>query len=407
MPTRSYYFPKDFKHLEEILLSEPEGCDEGQLEYFRELGLPPIPTVGTLALFLGISPTTIFSIRRNSRKHYRSFELRKKDGKVREIDTPRTYLKVIQWWILDNILNHIKLGDNIFGFVVGKSAIQNAKYHHGAKHVLNVDIKNFFPSITIKQVSDIFQSLGYNKDVSEMLSEICCLDDCVPQGAPTSPAIANLVLRKMDEKVSSLSQDYGHKYSRYADDLTFSSQDRIEEKFLSLIKSEVENTGFELKNEKTRFSGMEGRMEVTGVVINEKLQPSRVWRKQTRSALHHLKNAPRLTRKNHSYLLGIKGMAAQFPESPQMQDFSITVESILSQKLGTIIGRGEKPLLPNKLTIRQAEALAQLSRGRTNIEIAMRLGTTEAAVKKRLQEAYRKIDTSDRRSAENWANKNI
>jgi hypothetical protein len=64
MPTRSYFFPKDFKHLEEILLGEPEGCEKAQLEHFRALGLPPIPTDGTLALFLGISPSTIFAIRR-------------------------------------------------------------------------------------------------------------------------------------------------------------------------------------------------------------------------------------------------------------------------------------------------------------------------------------------------------
>jgi retron-type reverse transcriptase len=120
----------------------------------------------------------------------------------------------------------------------------------GAKHILSVDIKNFFPSITIEQVSDTFQSLGYNKSVSDMLSEICCLDDCVPQGAPTSPAIANLVLREMDEKLSKFAQDYSHKYSRYADDLTFSSQDRIDNGFFSKIKSAVKNAGFELKNEK-------------------------------------------------------------------------------------------------------------------------------------------------------------
>jgi DNA-binding NarL/FixJ family response regulator len=100
-------------------------------------------------------------------------------------------------------------------------------------------------------------------------------------------------------------------------------------------------------------------------------------------------------------------MANQFPESPQMQSFLTTVESILSQKKGTIIGRSENPLLPNKLTIRQAKVLVLLLRDRKNREIATRLGISEAAVKKRLQEAYRKIGTSDRSAAEKWAQKNI
>ena len=189
MPTRSYYFPKDFAHLEEILRAEQGSFPDEEAARFRDLGLPPIPTAGALPLFLGISPKTIFSIRRRPRKHYRSFPLKKKDGSKRDIDTPRTYLKVIQWWILDNILNHVEIAENVFGFVAGRSAVQNAEYHFGAKHVLNVDIRQFFPSITIDQVREIFVSLGYTEDVADMLAELCCLDDHVPQGAPRGGSV--------------------------------------------------------------------------------------------------------------------------------------------------------------------------------------------------------------------------
>lgn len=407
MPTRSYYFPKDFKHLEEILRAEPGGFSDEDAARFRELGIPPIPSVGSLPLFLGISSKTIFSIRRRPRKHYRSFPLRKKDGTPRDIDTPRTYLKVIQWWILDNILNHVEIADNVFGFVAGRSAVQNAMFHFGAAHVLNVDIKQFFPSITIDQVRAIFSSLGYEADVSDMFADLCCLDNRVPQGAPTSPALANLVLRNLDKELSGIALQAGHKYSRYADDLTFSSSDRIEAAFLGSVQAAVEREGFNLKPEKTRFSGMEGRMEVTGVVINEKMQPSRVWRKRTRATLHTLGKSARLTRKNLSYLLGIKGMAKQFRESPQMQRLALDAEQLLETKSQSVIGKGTRPILPNRLTIRQAEALAALAPRRTNMEIAMRLETTEAAVKKRLQEAYRKIGAADRIEAERWSSTNL
>ena len=407
MPTRSYYFPKNFKYLEVILQAEPDGFCEEEVARFRELGLPPIPNVGALPLFLGISTKTIFSIRLRPQKHYRSFILKKKDGSPRNIDTPRTYLKVIQWWILDNILNHVKLADNIFGFVIGRSAVQNAKFHFGAMHVLNVDIKNFFPSITVNQVGEIFQFLGYGAEVSNMLAEICCLDGRMPQGAPTSPALANLVLRGMDEELSNLAVLAGHKYSRYADDLTFSSSDWIKHDFLGVVQEAVECAGFELNQKKTRFAGPEGRMEVTGVVVNKVMQPSRVWRKRTRATLHSLSKANRLTRQNLSYLLGIKGMARQFPDSPQMQNLSRNAEKLTESKSKTVIGRGNSPILPNGLTLRQAEVLAALAPRRRNSEIAMRLGTTEAAVKKRLQVAFKKIDVNDRNQALVWATKNL
>lgn len=403
MPTRSYYFPKDFAHLEEILRAEPGGFSDEDATRFRALGLAPLPTVGALPLFLGISPKTIFSIRRRPRKHYRSFPLKKKDGTKRDIDTPRTYLKVIQWWILDNILNHVEIAENVFGFVAGRSAVQNAKYHLGAKHVLNVDIRQFFPSITIDQVREIFVSLGYTEDVAEMLAQLCCLDDRVPQGAPTSPAIANLVLRGLDERLSSLAEEAGNRYSRYADDLTFSSQQRIEPAFLDSVQKAVKSTGFDLKPEKTRFSGSEGRMEVTGIVINDKMQPSRVWRKRTRATLHRLSLATRLTRRHLAYLQGIIGVAGQFQDSIQMQQLSHQARVLIEIKSQTVIGRGNSPVLPKGLTIRQAEALAGLAPRRTNAEIAVSLGSTEAAVKKRLQEAYRKIGVTDRSQAQRWA----
>ncbi|QDC07876.1 hypothetical protein FHY55_00840 [Oceanicola sp. D3] len=407
MPTRSYYFPRDFAHLEEILRAEPGGFPDDETARFRELGLPPIPTTGALPLFLGISPKTIFSIRRRPRKHYRSFPLKKKDGTKRDIDTPRTYLKVIQWWILDNILNHVEIAENVFGFVAGRSAVQNAKYHLGAKHVLNVDIRQFFPSITIDQVREIFVSLGYKEDVAEMLAELCCLDDRVPQGAPTSPAIANLVLRGLDEQLSHLAKEAGHRYSRYADDLTFSSQQRVEPAFLDSVQQAVEQAGFELKPEKTRFSGFEGRMEVTGVVINDKMQPPRAWRKRTRAKLHKLGLAPRLTRQQLAFLHGIVGMAAQFQDSVQMQRLSAEASALIEIKAQTVVRHSPQPILPNGLTVRQAEALAMLGPRRTNAEIAARLGTSEAAIKKRLQEAFRKIGAGDRNGAHRWAVKHL
>lgn len=407
MPTRSYYFPPDFRHLEEILKSEAGDWSDADLDNFRSLGMPPLLREGTIAVFLGISPKTIFSIRKNQWKHYRSFQMKKSDGKFRQIDTPRTYLKVIQWWILDNILNKVNFNSNVFGFVSGRSAVQNAQYHIGAQHILNVDIQNFFPSILIERVCEIFSTLGFNEEVAAALAELCCLHGRLPQGAPTSPAIANLVLRDLDDDLSKIAEAEWYKYSRYADDLTFSSMTKIEDTFLSDVTEAVNRAGFTLKSSKTRFSGRGGRMEVTGVVINEKLQPPRNWRKNMRSKLHRLRAAGRLTRKEVSFLFGIRGMSAQFPDSPQMLTLGFEANGILEQKLPTVIGRGDQPLLPNGLTLRQAEVLIKLRRHKTNAELAYELGTTEAAIKKRLQEIFKKVAVTDRNEAERWADENL
>ncbi|NTE54228.1 hypothetical protein G6M78_03965 [Agrobacterium tumefaciens] len=407
MPTRSYYFPSDFRHLDEIIKLEVDGLSSADLDHFRNLNMPPLLRAGTIAIFLGISPKTIYSIRRNQSKHYRSFCMKKSDGSLRNIDTPRTYLKVVQWWILDNILNKVVFNSNIFGFVPGRSAIQNAQYHMGAQHLLNVDIQDFFPSISIERVRAIFSTLGFNEEVATVLSELCCLHDRLPQGAPTSPAIANLVLRDLDSDLSRIAEAEWYKYSRYADDLTFSSMTKIEDTFLDQVYEAVNRAGFALKPAKTRFSGRGGRMEVTGVVINEKLQPSRDWRKTTRSKLHRLRDAARLTRKEVAFLFGIKGMSVQFPDSPQMQSLAFEAENILKQKSHTVIGRGKQPVLPSGLTLRQAEVLIKLRPHKTNAELAYELGTTEAAVKKRLQEVFKKVSVTDRIEAKQWADENL
>ena len=407
MPTRSYYFPYDFDHLDEILGAEPEGFPDDLKNYFRGKGIPPIPSEAAFPRFLGISPKTIYSIRRNKDKHYRVFTIPKRDGTRREVQTPRTYLKVIQWWILDNILDSASVAENVFGFVAGRSAIKNAMYHRGADHVLNVDIKQFFPSITQVQVVGVFEGIGYSKEVAEYLADLCCYRERVPQGAPTSPAIANLVLANLDKELTIIAGNANCRYSRYADDLTFSSMELIDASILDAITTAVAQAGFKLKNTKTRFAGKGERMEVTGVVINEVLQPTRDWRKKVRARLHRLSSIPRLIRADINFLQGIRGMAAQYPESPQMVALAAKAKLLQELRAHTVIGFGAKPLLPNGLTQKEAEALAALLPRRTNAEIAIQLGASEVVLEARLQAAFRKIGLFDRARAQTWATENI
>lgn len=176
---------------------------------------------------------------------------------------------------------------------------------------------------------------------------------------------------------------------------------------LAEVSATVQKAGFQLKEAKTRFAGRGDRMEVTGVVINDVLQPPRTWRKKTRATLHKMGLRNRLTRADIYYLYGVRGMAAQYEASQHMQALRVAAEELMKAKSHTVIGFGAKPSLPNGLTLRQAKALAELSPRRTNSEIAAKLETTEAAIKKRLQEAYRKLGVADRAEAERWAKKNL
>ncbi|MEI6572710.1 MAG: reverse transcriptase domain-containing protein [Alphaproteobacteria bacterium] len=331
MPTRSYLFPHNFSHIEALLRSENQELSDKDFIPFREKNIAPLFTTLDLAIVLGIGPRLIFSIQKNQKNYYREFSIRKSNGTLRQINAPRTYLKVIQWWILDNILAKITLPSYIFGFSKGGSIQNNASYHLQSRHLLNVDIKSFFNSVSKRQVTKVFLDLGYSEEASSTLAKLCTLDNCLPQGAPTSPCLANLVMIEADNEIQYLSSRLGIKYSRYADDLTFSSAQYIGLDFLNHVSLIIEKYGFALNTKKTRFAGTGSRMEVTGLVAGYFIQPPIQWRKLVRARLHRLKNKEALDINDISYLLGIRGYSLQFPTAKQMQSLLNSCDELLKR----------------------------------------------------------------------------
>lgn len=330
MPTRSYYFPPDFLHVEKILQSENPDIDEEMFLKFRERGVAPLLTSLDLSVVLGVGPKLIISILKKPERHYRTFPLTKKDGTDRNISAPRTYLKVIQWWILDNILSLAPVSENVFGFCRGKSIQDNAGFHARAAHILNVDIKSFFDMVTKAQVLDVFTRLGYGEDTSTTLAGLCTLDGCLPQGAPTSPSIANLVMIGVDGSLEALAASRGMKYSRYADDLTFSSGEYIPSDFHFEVEEILKSSGFELKAAKTRYAGSGTRREVTGLICGDFVQPPLEWRKRNRARLHGLGKLTTLGKSDIAYLLGLRGYSMQFPDAVQMQALLRGADALLA-----------------------------------------------------------------------------
>lgn len=308
MPSRSFFDVPDQAANATII------CNFGTPERLHHIdkaiakNIAPLVDAGSLAHLVGVSPKLIFGIIRNPSRHYNYFPLRKKDGRIRAISAPKTYLKVIQWWILDNILKKLPHDPCVTGFVQGRGIFANAKVHFGARHLYNTDLKDFFPNIPLEKVHDFWVGLdAYPVDVCDQLSHICTLNGGLPQGAPTSPIIANMIASTLDRDLDAYCKERGWNYSRYADDITISSESRIGDATVDDVNRLIVRNGFTENKSKRRFRGNGQRMEVTGLVINQKIQFPRRWRKTARAIFFQAIRSPSTDKQQYDLVSGYVG----------------------------------------------------------------------------------------------------
>lgn len=229
--------------------------------------LPVLVSATSIADYLSVSHLMLKWMINKPERHYQRFEIQKKSGGIRIIDAPRTFLKVVQWWMLDTMLEWQPVNDAVYGFRRGKSYIDNAREHVGARHILNVDIEGFFPNTSAKYIYNVFKGLDYEDHVVLGLTQLTTLHGCLPQGAPSSPMLSNLAFEWCDAQLHELSTMSGIKYTRYADDLTFSSQERIPTEIVDKISAIISVMGYSLNKNKTKFMGPNQQQEVTGIHI--------------------------------------------------------------------------------------------------------------------------------------------
>ena len=177
-----------------------------------------------LGLCLSVSPQLIWKIASSPDKFYRSFTLPKKGGGERQIESPRVFLKVIQWFLADFVLDDLCVHSSVHSFTIGRSIVTNALQHQCRAFVGNVDIKDFFGSITRDSVSNLLLKSGFDPTESEIISGLTTKQNWLPQGAPTSPVIANAILYELDTAVAEMCAAKNLAYSRYADDITISGE---------------------------------------------------------------------------------------------------------------------------------------------------------------------------------------
>jgi retron-type reverse transcriptase len=269
--------------------------------------LPAIADVTQLAAFLGLgSPGELTPLLRAGEgpgAPYVAFEIPKASGGARTIHAPRAALKRVQRKILDGILAHIPAHDACHGFTRRRSTVTNAKPHLRAEIVVRVDLADFFPSIHFRRVEGLFREYGYAPPVARMLAGLTThrprLADgtagwpgVMPQGAPTSPAIANVVCRRLDARLSALAKRAGAKYTRYADDLTFSFAAKPTVgmgRFLWWVDQICQSEGFQENPAKRRVFRRHRQQRVTGIVVNDKLAVPRAARRRFRAMLARCK----------------------------------------------------------------------------------------------------------------------
>lgn len=263
---------------------------EACLDYAHKLfdqELPIIYDQTHLSLLIGYDEEYLRKVSNSQIHFYRRYTIPKKSGGKRTIAEPLPSLKEIQHWIMKEILYKIPASRFAKAYIEGSSIKQNAIYHKNQKYVLSIDIKDFFGSLRFRKVYTLFHNLGYSKPVSTMLSNLCTLYQSLPQGAPTSPALSNLLMTNVDKRISGFVINKKIRYTRYADDMTFSG-DFNPGMVIKFVAQVLSDEGLIINDRKTRFRGKNQQQEVTGVVVNEKLQAPKVIRKQLRQAVYYI-----------------------------------------------------------------------------------------------------------------------
>ncbi|HSO34093.1 MAG TPA: reverse transcriptase family protein [Labilithrix sp.] len=283
-------------------------------EVLAQHGLPALETAAQIAAAIGIGVGELrflaFARKTSQRTHYVRFQIPKKVGGTRLISAPMPRLKRAQRWLLDQVLNKVALHEAAHGFVVARSIVTNARPHVGANVVVNIDLKEFFPTFTFRRIKGMFEALGYGEEAATIFALLASepevdeveLDGLsyfvargarkLPQGSPASPAITNVICRRLDKRLEGMARSVGFVYTRYADDLTFSAKTAEAGanvgKLLRRVRYAVAAEGFVPHEKKTRILRRGRRQEVTGVVVNEKPAIARDVLKRFRALLFQL-----------------------------------------------------------------------------------------------------------------------
>jgi len=217
-----------------------------------------------------------------------SFLSKKKDGGLRFILAPSRPLKARQRWILKNILHNRQISSYAHGFCPGRSIVTNATLHIKYKYTICADIKDFFPTIKVEQVETVFQDLGYSSSASKKLASLCCHNGILPQGAPTSPCLSNIIFKKLDARIAEWADLCHATYTRYADDITISANEDISH-LISILHQELLSDGYSLNISKIRYFDPNQPKRITGLIVQDAVHVPKHFKRKLRQEIYYCK----------------------------------------------------------------------------------------------------------------------
>ncbi|PEH74273.1 RNA-dependent DNA polymerase [Edwardsiella tarda] len=264
-----------------------------------ENGSISITSTTDVANLLEVPIGQLLYILYQKKDNYKSFKITKKNGGVRIIDAPCGSLSILQEKLKPIIEYFYRPKKSAHGFIKNKSILTNAEKHIKKKYVINIDLEDYFGSVTFARVYGIFKSKPFNfsHSAASILAQLCTKDGKLPQGACTSPVLANLASASLDKHLTQLAQKKQITYTRYADDITFSfKQKQVRDIIIKNKENDfelsktivdiVERNGFKINFNKFRVQKKSERQKVTGLVVNKKVNIERSYLRVTRSMIH-------------------------------------------------------------------------------------------------------------------------
>lgn len=237
---------------------------------------------------LGFSMKALYSISNAPWKHYHSVRIPKNNkGDYRELNVPDEFLKAVQRRIADKLLSHAPISPHATAYCPGGSTLANAKPHVNKNMLLKLDIHHFFDNILYTAIKEkAFPAADYSEPIRILLTLLCIRKDALPQGAPTSPVISNIIMGDFDDTVGRWCDTRGIAYTRYCDDMTFSG-DFDSREVIDLVRKELRKMGLFLNDKKTVQVVRGQRQSVTGIVVNEGLSVPSAYRKKLRQEIYY------------------------------------------------------------------------------------------------------------------------
>ena len=255
----------------------------------------------------------------NFSPQYKHAVIKKRSGGNRLLQMPNDKTKRVQRLLLDKLIGRYKTHASCCGFSKGLSIIDNARPHVGRETLIKLDIQDFFPNTKVDRIREFFCKTGWTDDAADVLTKLVVFDEGLPQGAPTSPAVSNVVNCFMDLRLDALAKKYGMTYTRYADDLTFSSEiysRKDVHKILRITGVILKSCGYSLNKKKKRIIRKHRRQSVTGIVVNERLNIARPTRRWLSSVHHRLESGGNSTLSENEFNGWISYLRMVNPKDP-------------------------------------------------------------------------------------------